>query len=416
MNTRSRLTIALTVLILCGCGDKPPTATLSDTPTPVPITTAPIEARTVQRGVSVVGTLAGSEELFLAPKVDGRVVAIRADVGDAVLPGAILLELDPTDLQLEVEASRRALEAELARLGLSAIPAGDFDADRVASVRKAAAGLTNAQNESTRIKSLGNSGVSQREFDAADFALKDADATYRDALTQARATLASARLRDANLRLAQQRLRDATLIAPTPTGQPAWAGLVGNAASPMRYAVAARLVSEGEMIRANPITNAFRLVLDYALKLRAAVPEQYAADIRIGQPVELKVDAYPERVFQGVVARVNPTVDPTTRTFLAEVSVPNLDSHLKAGGFTRGTIRTRADANVLTVPAGALVTFAGVVKVFVIEAGHARAVEVTTGARDREWVEVRGPGLNAGQSVAMSGFSKLVDGSAVVGR
>ena len=65
-----------------------------------------------------------------------------------------------------------------------------------------------------------------------------------------------------------------------------------------------------------------------------------------------------------------------------------------------------------TVPPEAIVTFAGVTKVFVIENGKAQAVEVKLGTRDREWVELLGE-IPAGAIVATSGFSLLVDGSPI---
>ncbi len=66
----------------------------------VPVSTAPVEVRKVQRRVSVVGTLHGFERITITPKVEGRVQAIHFDVGDRVVPGTSLLELDPTDYQL----------------------------------------------------------------------------------------------------------------------------------------------------------------------------------------------------------------------------------------------------------------------------------------------------------------------------
>ena len=53
------------------------------------------------------------------------------------------------------------------------------------------------------------------------------------------------------------------------------------------------------------------------------MPERYAPDVVVGQPVDVTVDAYPGTVFTGKVARVYPTVDPQNRTFQAEIEVPN---------------------------------------------------------------------------------------------
>src|SRR5262245_23343944 len=61
----------------------------------VAVTVEPVTPRPIQRGVGVVGTLFGQEEVVLSAKVDGRIVKIHHDVGDSVRPGTPLLELDP---------------------------------------------------------------------------------------------------------------------------------------------------------------------------------------------------------------------------------------------------------------------------------------------------------------------------------
>ena len=126
------------------------------------------------------------------------------------------------------------------------------------------------------------------------------------------------------------------------------------------------------------------------------MPESLSAAVRVDQPAEVRVDAYPGTAFAGRVSRINPTVEASTRAFQLELTVPNLDGRLKAGGFARAGILLAADAGVLTVPAAALVSLAGVNKVFVIDGGTAKAVEVAVGVREKDWLEVRAAGLRAG--------------------
>jgi multidrug efflux pump subunit AcrA (membrane-fusion protein) len=400
-------------LLLAGCGPAAsPTASTAPKPPPTAVVTvAPVTARAVPRSVAAVGTLSGFEEATLAPKVDGRVVAVHADAGDWVLPGQPLLELDSADYRLEADRARRALELELAKIDLKTLPppGTDLDPEQVPAVRRASLVLENAKRDWDRMEKSGSLADRERATALTDF--KVAEAARRQAVSEVRAGLAAARLRQAEVELAEQRLADATLAAPVPAGWSAWAAAVGPAAVPLRYAVAQRLLSEGEMVRAMPVTNAFKLVLAHALKLRAAVPERYAPEVKVGQAVDVQVEAYPGQAFVGRVARINPTVDPLNRTFQAEVSVPNLDGRLKPGGFARAAVRTRTES-VKTVPAEAVVTFAGVTKVFVVEGGKARAVEVTVGDREKDWLEVVGD-LPVGASVATSGFSQLADGSPV---
>jgi RND family efflux transporter MFP subunit len=124
------------------------------------------------------------------------------------------------------------------------------------------------------------------------------------------------------------------------------------------------------------------------------------------------VDAYPGVKFQGRVARKYPTIDPLNRTFQAEIEVPNPEQKLKVGGFAKVAIQTRLDNTVKTVPPQAIVSFAGVDKVFLVEGETARAVEVRIGMRERDWVEVMGE-IPPGTSVITSGQTQLVDGSTI---
>ncbi|MBX9625334.1 MAG: efflux RND transporter periplasmic adaptor subunit [Gemmataceae bacterium] len=417
MGTRSRSLFLLILLLLAGCAP-PPADTGAGDQGPIPVTVQDIRPITLARAVPVVGTLDPYKDVTLAPKVDGRVLRVLRDAGDAVFPGDVLVELDSRDYVLEVESARRALEAELARLELTELPdpAADPDGliDKVPAVMKAHAGLEEASRKLDQQKRLLDRGVGVRE----DYAVvaaerKVAEATVRHTRTEVRAGLVNARRLKVALDQANQRLADATVRAPVPDEWGAWAAALGPAACPVRYTVAQRFVWEGEMVRAMPEKNVFRLVLDHTLKLRAQVPERYAREVRVGQPAAVRVDAA-DRPFPGVVARVAPTVDAQTRTFLVEVEVPNNDpaARLKPGTFARAEVTTRSDAGVRTVPPGALVTFAGVTKVFVADGDRAKAVEVKVGQRDKEWVEVIGP-LPPNAKVITSGLTQLVDGSAI---
>jgi multidrug efflux pump subunit AcrA (membrane-fusion protein) len=377
------------------------------------VTVSPLQPVTLRRTVPVVGTLNAYEDVLLAPKVDGQVVRIHRREGDAVLPGDVLLEMDPTNYELDVEVARRGLEVELARLEVAELPTGSFDPDRVSAVAKAKAALEEADRKLELRKNLLARGVGAKdEYDVAAAERKVAEATLRQTRTEVLAALAGARRQKATLDTAEQKLRDTKLVAPTPLGWSAWAAVVGPAASPLRYSVAQRMVSEGEKVVSMMVTNAFRVVIDHVLKLRVAVPDRYSPDVRVGLAVEVRVEAFPDKVFPGVVTRVNPTVDTLNRTFQVEVEVPNCDRRLKAGGFAKAEILTRTDAGVLTVPPAAVVTFAGVNKVFVAEGEKAKAIEVRLGQRDRDWVEVIGR-IPPDSPVITSGFSQLVDGSPI---
>lgn len=403
--------------ILAAVGCNPPPDKTENGPPELPtvtVTVAPVEIKPVRRTVATVGTLNGYDQVILAPKVGGRIARIRVDVGDRVAPGEVLLELDPVDMRNEVDRAKRALELELAKLDLPLLVSKeDFKPETVPAVIRAQATWFNAEREYKRVQST--AGASDRELRAAETEFKLAAANKSVALSEANAGLTAAWLKKDELDNALQRLADCVLRTPEPTGWAAWAAALGTAGTPIRYAVYQRLVSEGMMAQAMPLTESFKLVLDFVLKLRVAVPERYSGEITIGRPAEVRVDAFPDKVFLGSIVRMNPTIDPFNRTFQVEIQLANLDGRLKSGGFARAELLARVDPAVKTVPLAALLSYAGVTKVFVIENAKARAIVVKTGARDKDWAEVIGP-IPDGAVVATSGFSQMVDGSPVIVR
>ncbi len=407
------LLLIVPVILLVGCKPKPAVDTAPKEIPPVPITVAPIREQAYRQRVLGTGTLNGTEDVLLSPKVDGRVRAIHYNLGDMALPGAVLLELDTVDLKLAVDDAQAALNSEMRALSLTTESFDAFDVNANDAVIIAKANYEKAEKTFEPYPKLKEAkSVSDFEYLERKLEFDVAKARARDTIANTNAAYARAKQRKVALAIAEQRLADAELRVPEPPGWRAWAALMGPSAPPLRFAVAQRMVSAGERVQSVPVTNVYRLVMPYLLKLRVTVPERHAAEVRVGQPVEVRVDAYGDKPFAARVARVNPTIDPLNRTFQVEVEVPNLAGKLKPGGFSQVTILGDA-LTLVTVPPQALVSYAGVNKVFVHMGDKAVAVPVEVGIREKDWIEVKGA-FPAGAPVLTSGFSQVVDGSAVV--
>lgn len=258
--------------------------------------------------------------------------------------------------------------------------------------------------------------MSEQEFADLETALRVAKSEYEVELLNARATVAEAWAFKGDLDIAAQRLVDATTRAPsTPeaTTQPVDTGRAP--AEPHSYVVTARLVNVGELVR--EITPCYRLVDLNPIKLRARVPERFIAQVKNDQAVRIKVDAYGNEEFAGKVSRINPQVDLDNRTFSIEVVIPNDDFRLKPGSFARGLIETYTQPNVVFAPQEALVSFAGVNKVFKVGPDN-KAVETrvdpgTARAENGAYVEIA-QGLKGDEKLAVWGTNKLTTGSPVV--
>ncbi len=379
------------------------------TAAPVPVSIASVEVREVQRRVSVVGSLHGFERITITPKVEGRVQTIHFDVGDRIPPGKTLLELDPTDYQLSVEEAKQGLNRELSQLDLQQPPPDNFDIEQLPSVESARLLLKNAQQKFERQKTLvGQSASSGQAFEQAETDLKVAEASLRQARINAKATLAAVKHRESLLNQALQKLSETQVKSPKLGNQ-----LQSNALED--FVVAKRMASVGEMVRAFPSTPVFELVLDDVLKLLVMIPERYMAQVSMGLEVEVTVEAYPNEIFKGKVARISPIVDPQSRSFEVEAHVLNPDHRLRHGGFAKANVVVGTADKAVTVPLEAITRFAGVSKVFTVRDEKAQEVEIAIGTQGPGWVEVLG-GLQAGDVVVTSGQSKLANGTRVTVR
>jgi multidrug resistance efflux pump len=423
MNMRSHrsrialLTFAtLGLLAVAGCGDESQAKAGGQQAQrdPVAVSLAPVTMQPVQRSVEVVGTLYGDEEATISAKVAGRITTIFKDVGDRSAPSEPLAQIERTDYELARTQQRMAVQESLAKLGLTEFPTGDFDPAKVPLVVRARLQALNAEAKFRRGEQLYQQKpplLSEQDYFDLKTAFDVANSDYQVQLLSARSILAEAATRKSELDLSEQRLNDTTVRAPAASETEASAiSAATSKAAAGRYAVAARLVSVGEYVREG--TPMFRLVASDPIKFRAKVPERFASQVRVGQKANVLVEAYPD-VFQGVIARINPQVELTNRTFEVEITVPNADGRLQPGAFARGSLLTRTDENVLFVPKAAVVTFAGVSKVFTVADGKAVDHRVSVGVTLDDQVEIVSGLKPQAANVVVGGAAKLAGGTLV---
>jgi HlyD family secretion protein len=116
-------------------------------------------------------------------------------------------------------------------------------------------------------------------------------------------------------------------------------------------------------------------------------------------------------VYPGTVARLSPAIAEQNRTLLIEAEVPNAATRLRPGSFAKAEVVVEADERIVTVPATALVTFAGVEKVLTVRDGKSEELRVVTGRRLGDRIEVVS-GVKAGQPI-VDPVGNLTGGQAV---
>jgi membrane fusion protein (multidrug efflux system) len=128
----------------------------------------------------------------------------------------------------------------------------------------------------------------------------------------------------------------------------------------------------------------------------------------------LTVEAFPNRTFTGRVVRIGPSLNEQTRALTVEAEVANPGNLLRPGMFAKSQLITAKNAPAVMVPQRAVVTVAGLTKVFVIENGKAVERIVKTGAADGDLIEIV-EGVKSGETIATSNFDKLQTGAIVNG-
>ncbi|MEK6696059.1 MAG: efflux RND transporter periplasmic adaptor subunit [Candidatus Deferrimicrobiota bacterium] len=389
---------ALAILAGCGKTDLPPkgaagNGTGAGKPAEeISVAVAPALRTAIPRKIEFVGSLAGAEQVTLSSEVEGTVETVRNDLGDPVRKAQVLVSLVQDEFLQRKEQARAELDQVSARLG---IPPGTEGADieKTSLVRKALAEFDNARKDLERRKDLaGKNLIAMKDVDDADARFLVAEANVRAAREEANNLLATLRGKKAALAIAEKKLRDTRVK------------------SPIDGFIESRMVSTGEYVKVG--TPLFRIVDDRTIRLLGEVPEFYAASLKIGLPVELSVDGRPGKTYRGTLKRISPASNAANRAIQVEGNFPNANRELKSGFFGKAAILLRVDPNGVSVPKQAVVTFAGVEKVFVIDNNAARERRVKLGQDLGDRIEIV-EGIAAGDRVAVSRTGKLVEGSRV---
>lgn len=181
--------------------------------------------------------------------------------------------------------------------------------------------------------------------------------------------------------------------------------------SPIAGVVTARNYESGDLFASQPILHVMQID---PLKVIVNISEQYFPNVKVGMPVDLKVDIFPDETFTGSVSLIYPALDPATRTFKVEVRVPNADRTLRPGMYAR-TIFDLGEKQGALVPDVAVQKQVGTAEryLYVIvgdSVAERRAVKLGRQVGDR--IDVLS-GVAPGEQVAVTALTKLFDGAKV---
>ena len=180
--------------------------------------------------------------------------------------------------------------------------------------------------------------------------------------------------------------------------------------APFSGLVGLRLISVGDYVKdGQDIVN---LEGVDPLKVDFKVPEIYLKQVRVGQSLQIALDAFPNQDFDGRVFAINPLVDANGRSIVIRAVVRNGEARLRPGMFARVRLLLSESRDSLTVPEQALFPVGDDQYVYRVVEGRAQRVKVDIGQRREGQVEVAA-GLKANELVVTAGQLKLKDGVTV---
>jgi RND family efflux transporter MFP subunit len=348
--------LSVSALGLNSCGDKKPgipTAKAAEVAAPVTVKTALVEMAPMGASLKVSGSLEGVREAIVSSETQGRIVSNVLNVGSRIGQGAAIVQVD----------------AELKNIGVQQAAAQRLAAE--AALEKAE--LDHERNEQL----FKQNAITKNQLELSALGVKSATAQLKGAQSQES--------------LAKRQLSDAAIKSP-------FAGLVSQ-----------RFVNQGETVA--PGVRIATIVDDSKMKLKVNVGEMEIGYLKIGDKVNVTVDALPGQQFTGRVAAISGKAD-MARTFSTEIEIENPGKALKSGMFARAEIAREASHEVATVPADAVMTNGDKTQVYIIRGGIANLTAVKVGTATPQRVEIL-EGVKPGDEVVTFGQSQLKDGGKI---
>ncbi|HXJ01670.1 MAG TPA: efflux RND transporter periplasmic adaptor subunit [Micropepsaceae bacterium] len=233
---------------------------------------------------------------------------------------------------------------------------------------------------------------------------RDQSQLERQLISQAQFDVTAANLKSLQAQVAEQQaiVAKKTLLAP-------FAGHLGI-----------RAVNTGQFI--NPGTVVVTLQALDPIFIDFSLPQQQLQQIRTGQTITTKVDAYPTINFPGRITTIDPKVDPATRNVSVRATLPNRDHKLLPGMFATAEITTGVKQRFITLPQAAITFNPYGNVVYVVKQGKDPAGKdiltgqqtvVTTGATRGDQIAILS-GLKEGDIVVSAGQAKLQNGAPLI--
>ncbi|ACB50221.1 hypothetical protein cce_0870 [Crocosphaera subtropica ATCC 51142] len=378
------------------------TANLEETLPSVDVTIARTDS--IRDAIEYIGTTQPVQTVALRSQVEGQLLRLTVDVGDPVTQGQLLAQLDDSLLQAEVGRA----EAELAALNSEVIRAQGEVKSAISAVASAKVQLEQAKTDADRLEQLYEQGaialqeveLARTEYRTAQQALSSAQSEVNVRQSAVEAAKGRVIAQQSLIQQEQERLSYTRLQSPI-TGY-----------------VLQRVIETGNLVQ--PGSEILRLGDFSQVKVVVPVSELDLANIRVGQSVRVRLDAFSRDTFVGRVSNISPAADPTSRQVPIEVILANPEQKISSGLLARVSFN-QSGSQPVVIPETALQASGnatteerGTVFVVTGDKNNATVTErmVRLGERVDGQVEVLG-GLRPGERYVSRSSDTLEDNQSV---
>ncbi|NMF61353.1 efflux transporter periplasmic adaptor subunit [Brasilonema octagenarum UFV-OR1] len=349
INTTKKIFIASILgvgLLTGGCGSFPNESAEAESQSPrgrqeadsgVPVDASIARSGMLREEPEYTGTTTPFRTVSLRSRVEGQLLALNVDVGDAVKQGQIIAQIDDALLrtaQNQAEAELAALKSEVARTNAQISNAR-------AQVERLRAELVQAQADSQRQQQLLKEGAIAQQV---------AQQSRTESLTAAqslRAAQETVRTEQQALAAAQGRVVAQQAVVAEAKERRSYSKLT----SPVTGVVLEKITEPGNLLQAG--NEVVRLGDFSRVKVVVQLSELELGKIRLGQSVKVRLDAFANQTYTGQVTRISPAADTTARLIPVEVVISNSDRKIGSGLLARVNFETQTQARVI-IPETAL--------------------------------------------------------------
>jgi multidrug efflux pump subunit AcrA (membrane-fusion protein) len=320
--------------------------------------------------LTLTGTVEAENSVVLTSRVMGQVEQLTVREGDRVKAGQLIAQLDVSDLQAQQNQAQAAVNVAQSAYQGAQTQVRQAEAELV----EAEAELADAQVNQQRMSQLQADGaVSQSTLDQANTQV---------AMLQARINRIQASIRQAEMGIGQAQAQ----IQQAQAGVAQMEANVahGTVTAPFDGVVTHKQVEIGAMAGAGQPLVTLESV--DRLRLSVEVPEAAIAQVQVGQPEQVRLDALNQTI-PGTVSQVIPSADPVSRNFTVKISLP-ANSEVLPGMFGRLVGLSTTERKTLQIPRSALVESTGITGVFTVQNNQSIFHPVTLGNSQGDQVEV----------------------------